>query len=95
MKPIEKISAKGVLLNVLFVFLTSSVWAQESVTKQIGDVAKDNMASFYIIGGVIVFGIFAYVIYNKALRKDDDSQPHPFIKHSHPRHHRRVIRKSA
>ncbi len=94
-------SKKGNILGVVLLFLTISANAQNAnsfFNTLFENLTKDNQASFYIIGGVAGFALFAFIIskimskYNKEDEKDGKNN----IRHiSHRHHHHRVIKKSA
>lgn len=67
------------------------------------DLVKDGFIGIYIVGGILGFGIIAFIIvsvYDKR-HKDDDKETHANIRHlsSHRHHHHqhphKVIKKSA
>ncbi len=90
---------KSRILAVALLFLTIGANAQSSnnfFNTLFDNLTKDNQASFYIIGGVAGFALFAFIIskimskYNKDEEKSSKNNVRPI---SH-RHHR-VIKKSA
>ncbi len=79
--------------------MLSSVWlkAEESqgIAKKLG-ISGSDMNSVYIIGGVFLVGIVAYIIYSINEKNHKDDKPvnrHP-VSHRH-HHHHRVVKKSA
>jgi hypothetical protein len=61
------------------------------------DLVKDGFVGYYIIGGIIAFGLLGYLIIS-LVRKNEKSNEieHPMAhKHHHHRHHHRIIKKSA
>ena|ERR1700741_2581357 len=65
------------------------------------DLSKDGAIGYYIIGGILGFGIIAFIIvtiYDKKHEHDDDnhnSNIKHMAHHKHHHHHHRVIKKSA
>lgn len=94
-------SKKSRILFVVSLFLTIGANAQNSnsfINTLFDNLTKDNQASFYIIGGVAGFALFAFIIskimskYNKDDEKGGKNNIRPI---SHRHHHHRVIKKSA
>lgn len=93
----------GLLLTCLLMLISFFAKAEEGVGKiaknVTDDLSKGGFIGFYIIGGILAFGIIAYVIVSIYDRKHkDDDKDHSNVKHiSHHRHHHhhKIIKKSA
>jgi|LakMenEpi03Aug12_release.lakeMendotaPanAssembly.Ray.scaffolds.fasta_scaffold3465107_1 hypothetical protein len=92
---------KFVWKPILFLVLTSlsqTLRAEEKLSSNFAnDLVKDGFIGYYIIGGILAFGILGYLIIS-LVRKNENTKEHehPMVhKHHHHRHHHRVIKKSA
>lgn len=105
MKTLNKSGNGGLLLTCLLMLSSMFATAQDGkLAKTLTqDLAKDGFIGIYIIGGILGFGIIAFIIvsiYDKR-HKDDDKDHHANIRHlsSHKHHHHhhphKVIKKSA
>jgi uncharacterized membrane protein len=103
MKTTVKNSRNGGLLLTCLLMLTSFFAKADGLDKIVknltNDLSKGGFIGFYIIGGILAFGIIAFVIvsiYDK--KHKDDDKDHTNVKHlSHHRHHHhhKIIKKSA
>ncbi len=102
MKTLDKSGKGGLLLTCLLMLSSMLTMAQDGkLAKSLGqDLTKDGFIGFYIIGGILGFGIIAFIIvsiYDKRHKDDDKDQAN--VRHiSHHRHHHhphKVIKKSA
>lgn len=103
MKTLVKKSGNGSLLLTCMLILSSFLAnAQEKKLSNTlaQDLSKDGFIGFYIIGGILGFGIIGFILvsmYEKK-HKDDDKDQQQNVRHiSHHRHHHhhKVIKKSA
>lgn len=102
MKTLIKKSGNGSLLLTCMLILSSLVVnAQDKKLSNTltQDLSKDGFVGFYIIGGILGFGIIGFILvsmYEKR-HKDDDkgNQNVKHISHHRHHHHHKVIKKSA
>ncbi len=103
MKTIVKNSGNGGLLLTCLLMLTSIFAKAEGLDKIVknftDDLSKGGFIGFYIIGGILGFGIIAFVIvsiYDRKHKDDDKDQTNvKHISHHRHHHHHKVIKKSA
>ena len=102
MKTLNKSGNGGLLLTCLLMLSSMLGMAQDGkLAKSLGqDLTKDGFIGFYIIGGILGFGIIAFIIvsmYNKRHQDDDKANIRHIPHHRHHHHHQtnKVVKKSA
>lgn len=95
-------SVSGGLLTCLLILCSAFARAEEVSDKLnktlTSDLSKDGFIGYYIIGGILGFGIIAFIIvtiYDKKHEHDDDHANIKHLSHHKHHHHHRVIKKSA
>lgn len=89
-------TGKGILLTALMVF--SSIYSKAEESNMVIEMISKNMSGIYIIGAVLGFGLVLLAITKIASRysKDVEVNQNTNRMNSHrPKHHQRVIKKSA
>lgn len=86
------------LLLLLFFSINFTGRAEDKLsTNFANDLVKDGFIGYYIIGGILAFGILGYLIITLVRKHENTSSSnHTAHKHHHRHHHHhRVIKKSA
>ena len=88
---------KKQIASLVLLFASFSVFA-ESTQNTLAENQKNEHAGFYIIGGVLTFGLIAFLINKIASRYSNDNEMYQnnnrFISHRR-HHHHKVIKKTA
>lgn len=98
MKTIQKKTGRGTFLTWALTLTAFCLNAQTPEQLKAREAAHDSYIGFYIVGGILGFGIVAFIIFSIVDKyKKDDEKPNNFkhLNHHRHHHHHRVIKKSA
>lgn len=94
--PVKNNPKTVTLISMLtLIMFQATAQAQELVSEASKKDAQDIFIGYYIIGGIISFGMIAYVIFNLVEKNQKDDEKPQATKHFMHRHHHRIVKKTA